>query len=623
MKTWTRCIFAGCVKACALVGALALGAATLDVDLTISHGVYKDKGGESEDSRKVVYLVIDRSSSMLFPLKDSKRTRDEALLESLKMQLDAIPIGTEIHILPFSSKVWDEKVIDSLDESKRTSILDFVKKMVPKGQTVFYDAQDRALSAAAKIMEEDVTAEVRVLVYTDGSHETPWSYEGEYRACYHRPKKALGRKRWETNPSYQEELAAARKKFEDKFRGLISKPNMEMEYEWLSDSPKPEPQMRTKTAISLELASHTPELYNPLENPRQAFKGTLHLPLWDNCWDEVKGRPFTVEWTVGGKSATATLKLDSGRQKCSIEWPSLPEDNPEPATLTIRNLPEGRKFVLKDSKPVPYTIPALKRAEVTIASPADGSVFVVGEKVKFAVQSSEATVKWKFPSATAEGLAFEKAFDKEGVVKFSVTAGAGVRATTVARTIEIIQTGVELKGSANDYYEIGKPATFTAVAVGPALGYAWTVDGQAVAGGSATLDHVFKDTNSHEIGVTVRYKNDITASAKRTVGAWPTPVVDIVAPVAFDGASESSALKVGHAIDLVAKVEGAFESAVWSVALDDKVVATVPVVVKEGVATGSYTPAKGGLYDLTVTAKGAAGEKAGEGIQIYVNPQGR
>jgi hypothetical protein len=349
----------------------------------------------------------------------------------------------------------------------------------------------------------------------------------------------------------------------------------------------------------------------------------LHLPIWDNCWEEVKGRPFTVEWTVGGKSATATLKLETGRQQCSIEWPSLPEDNPEPAALTVRKLPEGRKFELKDSKSVPYTIPALKRAEVAITSPAEGSVFVVGEKVKFAVRSSEASATWKFPSATAEGLTFEKAFEKEGVVKFSVTAGAGVRATTVARTVEIIQTGVELKGSANDYYETGKTSTFAAAAVGPALGYAWTVDGQAVAGGTETLDHVFKDTNSHEIGVTVRYKNDITASAKRSVRAWPTPSVCIVAPEAFDGNSESAPLKVGAAIDLVAKVEGAFESAVWSVAQDDKVVATVPVVVKDGVATGSYTPTKGGLYDLAVTVKGIAGEMAGESIQFYINPQGR
>lgn len=622
MKTWTRCIFAGCVKACALMGALALSAATLDVDLTVSHGVYKEKG-ESEDSRKVVYLVIDRSSSMSFPLKDSKRSRNEALLESLKMQLDAIPIGTEIHILPFSNKVWDEKVIDSLDESKRTYILDFVKKMTPKGQTVFYDAQDRALSAAAKIMEEDVTAEVRVLVYTDGVHETPWSYEGEYRACYHQPKKALGKRRWEPNPSYQADLAAARKKFEDKFRGLISKPNLEMEYEWLSDLQKPEPQMRTKTVIFTELASHTPELYNPLENPRQAFKGTLHLPLWDNCWEEVKGRPFTVEWTVGGKSATATLKLDSGRQKCSIEWPSLPEDYPEPATLTVRNLPKGRKFELKDSKSVPYTIPALKRAEVTIASPADGSVFVVGEKVKFAVQSSEASATWKFPSATAEGLTFEKAFDKEGIVKFSVTAGAGVRATTVARTIEIIQTGVALKGAANDYYETGKTVTFTAAAVGPVLGYAWTVDGQAVDGDAASLNYMFKDTKSHEVGVTARYKKDITASAKCVARVWPKPCISIEAPEDFDGNAESSPLRVGKPVALKAKVEGAFSSATWSFERDGKVVATVPVVVKDGIASGSYVPSKGDprgdLYDIIVVAEGLAG-KTNEEVQIFVKP---
>ena len=520
----------------------SLAAATLDVELSVSHGVYTS--GELSTSRSVVYLVIDRSGSMgEHSLKDG-RTPDEALFESLAMQLDAIPLGTELRILPFSSKIWDETVIDSLDAAKRKSVLELVKKMTPKGQTLLYDAQDVALTAAEKIMASDANADVRVLVYTDGLHLTPWDYEGEYKARYQLRRSGVGRKRFVNNPDFESECAAARNKFEDKFRGLIAKPNLEVEYEWLSASPPPDwATTVNKAAIPSELASHTPELLNPLECAKQAFKGGLHLPISDKCWEEVKGKPFSVEWIVGGKRATGTMKLDSGRQKCSIEWPSLPADRPETATLTVRALPEGKKFVLKDSKSVSYQIPVFLK-------------------------------------------------------------------------------GVEIKVPEKEYYEKDKKSTFGAAAIGRVLGYAWTVDGRAVSGGAEKLEHTFKDAGPHEIGVTARYVNGITASAKRTVRVWPTPSIRIEEPEEYDGESESAKLRVGGSVALKAKVEGAFESAVWTFTQDDKVVATVPMAVKDGVAAGVYVPSKDGLIDIVVSAEGLAG-KTNDCVQIFVKPKTR
>ena len=278
-----------------------------------------------------------------------------------------------------------------------------------------------------------------------------------------------------------------------------------------------------------------------MHSDKQSFKGALHLPISDKCWEEVKGKPFTVEWIVGGKRATGSMKLDSGHQKCSIEWPSLPGDKSETAELTVRALPSGKKFVLKDSKSVSYQIPAFLK-------------------------------------------------------------------------------GVEIKGSANEYLEKDKAFSFEATAVGRVLGYAWTVDGQTVSGDTEKIGHTFKDAGTHEIGVTARYVNGITASAKRTVRVWPTPVVDIMAPEEYDGDSESATLRAGKPVALKTKVEGAFESAVWTFTQDDKVVATVPMAVKDGVASGTYVPAKGGLYDVAVTVNGLAGKKSSEPIQIYVKP---
>ena len=534
-----RICFCG-VTAVLLGAAISVHAATLNVELSVSHGVYTS--GELATSRSVVYLVIDRSGSMAEKSLKGGRTPDEALFESLAMQLDAIPLGTEIHVIPFSSKIWEETVMDGVDEAKRKAVLERVKKMSPKGQTGLYDAQDMALTAAEKIMSSDANADVRVLVYTDGLHLTPAEYEGEYKARCQLRRSVIGRKRYVDNPDFESERAAARKKFEDKFRGLIAKPNLEVEYEWLSASPAPDwATTVNKAAIPSELASHTPELLNPLESDKQSFKGALHLPISDKCWEEVKGKPFTVEWIVGGKRATGSMKLDSGHQKCSIEWPSLPGDKSETAELTVRALPSGKKFVLKDSKSVSYQIPAFLK-------------------------------------------------------------------------------GVEIKGSANEYLEKDKAFSFEATAVGRVLGYAWTVDGQTVAGDTEKIGHTFKDAGTHEIGVTARYVNGITASAKRTVRVWPTPVVDIMAPEEYDGDSESATLRAGKPVALKAKVEGAFESAVWAFTQDDKVVATVPMAVKDGVASGTYVPAKGGLYDVAVTVNGLAGKKSSEPIQIYVKP---
>lgn len=595
-------------------------AATLNVELNVTHGIYT--GSELATSRNVVYLVIDRSGSMGEMSLSGGRTPNEALVESLKLQLAAIPLGTEIHVIPFSSTIWEEIIYKSLDESARKAIVDFVTKEKPKGQTVLYDAEDLALTAAAKIMDADANAEVRVLVYTDGEHLTPWNYEGEYKACYQNKVKGFGRKRFENNPNYRSDLEAARKKFVAKFSDLIAKPNMEVEYEWLSETPKPEAEMRTKAAISTTLASYTSELLNPLEYPKQAFKGGLHLPVTDKCWEEVQGKPFAVKWTVDGKVATGTLQLKSGRQTCSIEWPSLPEDNPAPAVLAVTGLPEGRKFSLKDPKSVSYEIPALKRASVEITSPAEGAVVVAGEKVKFAAKSSENAATWSVAGERVEGLSFEKAFDKEGPVKFSVSAGKGARAASVERSIEVIKTGVELKESANGYHEVNKESSFTAAAVGRVSSYTWTVDGQEVAGGDATLKRVFDKTGTHEIGITVHYKKGITASAKRTVRVWAKPVVRIEAPEEYDGDPESAVLRAGQAIALKAVVEGAFEKTVWSFEQDGKVVATLPVAVKDGLSVGAYALPKGGLYDVKVTAEGPAG-KVSEYVQIYLKAKAK
>ena len=73
-----------------------LSAATLNVELTVSHGVESPMGAQGAKSRRVAYFVIDRSGSMAEATLAGGRTPNDALLESLKMRLDALPNGTSV-----------------------------------------------------------------------------------------------------------------------------------------------------------------------------------------------------------------------------------------------------------------------------------------------------------------------------------------------------------------------------------------------------------------------------------------------------------------------------------------------------------------------------------------------
>ena len=607
----------------AAVGMFAAGilsAATLNVDLTVTHGVYSD--GELVASRKVVFLVIDRSYSMCeHTLKDG-RTPDEALFDSLKMQLNAIPSGTEVHIVPFSANVWEEIVYKNLDEAVRKKILDFVKKATPKGQTVLYDAQDVALTAAAKIMTENANAEVRVLVYTDGEHLTPWNYEGEYKACFQRKAGGLGRRRFENNPLYQEERAAAKKKFEERWRDLMAMPRMAVEYEWLSSSPKPEGVMVTETPIETDFSSQPRDarLKNPLMEPAQDLKCRLHLPITDDMWKQVVGKNVSLDFDVGGKHVTKALVLKEGANVCKLEWPFLPENKPSTVRLALSHMPSGKKFILKEPKPIVMAVPAQACLAVTIESPANGRVFPIGADVEFRAKASEpdAEVKWTVgKSEVLKGNSVKWQAKASGITEYRVTASkTGFRSAESKGSFEVIPTGVTL-ASESARHEVGKESVFTAKAVGPCIRYEWTVDGKPVMGETATMKHVFNKSGSHRVCVTAIYKGAITAAdSPLDISVSAAPLVEILSPVEYDGDAENAQLQAEKPIPLSARIEGDLTTVSWQFKLKDKV-QSVQTVVAGGQTAGQFIPSKGGFYDVVATAKGPAGEKSAA-VQIFV-----
>ncbi len=592
-----------------------LSAATLNVELDVAHGAYSD--GELVASRKVVFLVIDRSYSMCeHTLKDG-RAPDEALFDSLKMQLNAIPSGAEIHLVPFSAKIWEEVVYKKLDDAVRKKILDFVKKATPSGQTVLYDAQDVALTAAAKIMDADANADVRVLVYTDGKHLTPWYYEGAYKACADIKKK---NGRYAKNPSYEADRLAARKKFEEKFHDLVAKPNLEMEYEWLSALPKPEIEMRTKPSISTELYSKTIALKNPLSESEQSIKCQFFIPVTDSCWEEIKGKPLSFGFYVDGKVVSKMIALDQGKQYVKMDWPSLPDEKPGTAQLVFSRLPSGKKFDLKAPKPIVLNVPARGKASVAIESPSKDAVFAVGANVRFVARASEgAEVKWSVDgSEPLAGASINWVAKEPRRVKYSVSASkVGFKPANAEGSFEVIPTGVEIE-SAVERHEVGKVSMFRVKKVdGPCQSYAWKVDGRRVPGETGVLKHVFKNSGVHHVVVTAMYKGGIVKESEPLeITVSVAPLIEVILPMVYDEGGNNNQYKARTPIPLLARVEGDLTNVVWQFKLKDEAV-EVQTMVKGGKASGSYTLQKGGYYDVTATAKGPAGEKSST-VQIFV-----
>ena len=336
-----------------------LSAATLNVELTVSHGIESPMGAQDAKSRRVAYFVIDRSGSMTDATLEGGRTPNDALLESLKMRLDALPDGTSVCVIPFASVIKAIRSYNALDRDSRGQIIDFVKQDKPGGCTLLYDAQDLALTEAARTMQRDPGAEVSVYVYTDGRQETPWDYKGDYPACTILRKKDGLRYKSEYNPNYDQENKKAFDNFKKKFADFVQRPNLEIEYEWLSRSKPPDTstwahQPRIGTELSLQAA----DMKNPQTEPEQTVTCNLSIPISIDHWKEIAAKDMMLDLEVDGKHSTTWVALDEKKRGYKVNWPTSPSGKPVTARLSLSHLPGGKRFQLKDPKPLALHVPA-------------------------------------------------------------------------------------------------------------------------------------------------------------------------------------------------------------------------------------------------------------------------
>ena len=618
MKTKAILTAIGLAGAGVLSAAPLNSAATLNVELTVSHGIESPMGAQGAKGRRVAYFVIDRSGSMAEATLAGGRTPNDALLESLKMRLDSLPNGTSVYVIPFASFIKSTQVYEALDAKKRAQIYDFVKNDKPDGYTLLYDAQDIALTEAGRTMQRDPAAEVSVYVYTDGLHETPSNYRGDYPAsCY----KRVGRK-WVQNDAYRREVNDAYVKFKKKWADLVAKPTLELEYEWLSASTKPDPEKWVdKPNLATELKSRVSELKNPCAEPEQTIACQLFLPISDSCWKEVSSKKMLLHLEVDGRTSSTQVSLKDGIYK--IDWPALPSDHSAMARLVFSHMPEGKKFKLKDTKPLVLNVPAQGQTPFSVVSPPAGAVYPLDANVVFSAKASEGVdVEWSIAGGKGgvlRGLSANWKATTPGRFGYRATARKQrCRDASEDGTFEVIPTGVEIV-SATDRHEVGKESEFRAKAVGQCQGYAWKIDGTSVPGGTGDkIKYLFKKPGRHVIGVTARYKAGIMTDAKELeISVSKAPFLEILQPKAFGGDPEFAQYQAEKPVKLLATVDGDLTKVQWQFQLKGKAVLSVPSDVKDGLASGSFVPPKGGLYDLTVTAEGPAGKKV-EKIQTFV-----
>ena len=608
------------LTAICLASAGMLSAATLNVELTVSHGISAKEQSAARRNRRVAYFVIDRSGSMDDSSLEGGRKPNDALLESLKMRLTSLPDGTTVYVIPFASFIKSTQVYHELDARKRDQIYNFIKNDKPKGCTVLYDAQDFALMEAARAMQRDPNAEISVYVYTDGRQETPWDYKGDYPARTLIRKKVGRRVKSVDNPDYIKEKDAAFARFKDKFADFVQKPNLEVEYEWLSRSAPPDTsEWAPKPRIGTELSLLSAELKNPRTEPVQTVKCQLFLPITDSCWEEIKESKMSLDFVVEGKYCSRVFQPGKEKVICKLDWPALPEDGTV-ARISLSRMPSGKKFELKAPKPLELKVPAQGKTSVAIVEPQNNSVVALGSSVKFVAQASDnASVKWTIPNGVVDSSTNPTVHwtaQTTGPVAYRVTASkAGLKDDTAQGSLQVVLTGARIVTVGRS--DVGRESVFQAETKGECLACSWTVDGAPVTGARGKeLKFVFKEPGRHKIGLTAVYKG-ITADAKAIeVDVSEAPFLEVSSPVP-DGSDESVVYKAGVPIDLCAKVKGALTSVEWAFTVKGKTETVQTKVVNGAVRGQQFTPKKGGFYDVVVTAKGPAGTKA-ETFQIAV-----
>lgn len=416
-------------------------------------------------------MVIDHSGSMKEPISNTDpRIRwnvvREQVSETLRMQLP----GTRVWILIFSDENPGDPqtmaipIVSQLEtEQERQKLLDQIAGYAPpRGGTLLYDNVCRALEEAQRLAEQNSSANVSLMVFTDGENSGGTKQQTDVdqlagKARTGNPNLFLLRKT--VGPSG----GKLGKQFEDR---------------------------PFQPSLALRLSPAKALLRNPRQTPQQNL--TLNLRLSPQAQQKLRGLQATYTITgppAGPQFRSGTFPLTDGDVQIPLDVANasaLGADQPYSAVLNVTypSLP-GYDIEAGTVKSVELSFLPGDRPQILQVRPADDAVYPVGAEVLFFVEAlQDSTVVWDLGDGVQRtGREVRYRYETPGPrnVRVTVSGTGGVAPAEREVKLQVLDVRLTLDPPPPAMFAL-QPQLLTVSTRGNVQNLKWLVDGQTFTG---------------------------------------------------------------------------------------------------------------------------------------------
>lgn len=607
---WVRTV-ALLVSGALLAWGTAGAGATLDVDLEIR--TRAESGGEKVRSRKdTMIFVLDRSGSMTNPATEVGRPsemRDDVLKEMLRNRLDMLAEtqpDAEVWVITFASAISAPQGPYSPKKDANRILKQLAE---PDGQTLLYDAMARAVEFGEELMQNNPDVRVYLYFYSDGANYFPHNYWKNPNLPW-----------WSNQEPVRYHGDDAVDRFANDFKGRIQayadagKMSLETGC-WLGPGEPPVMiENKRKDEYKLELAADGTSLKNPAAVPSQGLKARLLVPLPERYAKDLDRLEGALVFEAGKQRSVARFSLAPGKQKVRLDLPDGLPSSAFKGQMRVSALPDAWKSVaLAEPEPVELSFAEPGTLSLSGMTPRGESWVATGTPVEFSATASEgAEVTWSIDGKEVGKGTIQKAFGRAGTYRAVATAQkAGFRPATAECTVHAVDTAVAVEASAGAC--VGVPMAFEAKSAG-GEDVSWWVDGQPAEGKGMRLEEwIFDESGHHTAKARVYFGHGLSGEGEAHFEVSVAPRVVIAAPLSGE------AFGFGEKFQAMAKVEGNFDRVVWTLRGPEEATIEAEVDREERRSMpASFAPGKGGDYELTAVAEGAAGRLESQPVRFTV-----
>lgn len=596
------------------------------MDINLDIRTRAEAGVTTRSQRDVVILVLDRSTSMTRSAEAVGRpneTREAVMREMLRDRLEMLA-GTrpdaEVWMILFGDAISSPQGPFAPKESDRI----LAQLPPPDGWTLLYDAMERAVLFGEERMKNDPSVRVWMYFYSDGENwpdprrsywvETKtesvkgvWggekTVEKQYRVPVHYEKGDAGRDRF-------------RKDYAERIRSYAELGKMSLETGcWLGVGDPPLMiENKRKDEYPLEMSVDGTSLKNPATEAAQRLKARLLVPLPARYEKDLERLEAAMVFEAGGKRSVARFPLAAGKKTVRL---ALPDGLPVKAfsgQLRVSALPDAWKSVaLAEPEPVELSFAEPGVLSFSGMSPRGERWVATGVPMEFSATATDgAEVTWTIDGKEAGKGTFEKAFERAGTYRATAMAQkAGFRPASAECTIHAVDTAVAVVVPTGA--RVGEKVSFEAKAAG-GDNVSWWVDGQPADGKGARLESwTFDASGHHTAKARVYFGHGLSGEGEAHFEVSVAPNVSIDQPWNGQEFGFGEEIKVG------AKVEGDFDRVVWTLRGPEEASNEAEIDRDERrTLPATFKPGKGGDYELSAAAEGAAGRVEAKPVRFTV-----